>query len=65
MRVWDYEEGKGNIRTYVWLHRFDYLLVFEKKDFRKGQIALLIIAYHLDGRKSRNSVERKCRQRIQ
>lgn len=65
VRVWDYEEGTGNIRTYVWLHRFDYLLVFQKKDLKKWQIAFLITAYHLDGPKSRDSVERKYRQRIQ
>jgi hypothetical protein len=65
VRVWDYEEGRGAVRTYVWLCRFDYLLIFEKKTLKgkKRVIAFLVTAFYVDGEKSRETLERKYRRR--
>jgi hypothetical protein len=28
--AWDYEEGTGDIKTYIWLKDFDYLIIMKK-----------------------------------
>ena len=65
VRVWDYEEGSGVVRTYVWLHGFDYLLIFQKRVLKGSgrQIAFLITAFYVDGEYSRKTLERKYSQR--
>ena len=51
--VWDYKEGDGAIRTYVWYRDGDYVIVLERRQFRIGTIAFLITAYYVEseGRK--------------
>lgn len=68
LKVWDYLEGNGRTRTYVWLKDWEYVVVLEKQTRRQAgrslPIALLITAYHVDGPASRRRLTRKYEQRI-
>jgi len=64
VRVWDYEEGGGSIRTYVWLQNWDYVIVLEKKRARVGEVAFLVTAYHVDGESQKRSLRRKYEKRV-
>ena len=61
--VWDYEEASGRIRTYLWLEDLDYVVILEKRKIKKGKIAFLITAFHLDRRSRRNAMRRKYERR--
>ena len=56
IKIWDYKEGNGKIRTYIWLEDYDYVVVLEKKS-RKQNIYFyfLVTAFYIDG----NSTQRK------
>lgn len=57
--VWDYMEGGGRIRTYIWLETLDYVVILEKRRQRIGTIAFLVTAYHvLEERSKTLSLER-------
>jgi hypothetical protein len=58
--MWDYEEGRRRVRTYLWLREYDYAVILEK---RKGHY-YLITAYYVDGDSNRRSLRRKYEQRI-
>ena len=60
---WDYQEGK-KIRTYLWLERFDYVIILEKRHQRMGIIAFLITAFHVDGDRTRQQLKKKYNHRI-
>lgn len=62
--VWDYREGHGRIRTYVWLVRFDYVAVLEMRSMDRGAVAILVTAYYLDGPSMRKTYRRKYDQRL-
>jgi len=59
VKVWDYKEGSGRMRTYVWLEDWDYVVILEKRKHRIGKIAFLITAFHVDGKSRRINLERK------
>ncbi len=59
VKCWNYQEGSGHIRTYVWLEGFDYVVVLEKSHKRLGDVYFMITAYHVDGPSVRNSLTRK------
>jgi hypothetical protein len=61
VRAWDYLEGKGNIRTYVWLKDHDYVLIMEK--YSDNEI-LLVTAFWVENPNFRRKLERKYHQRI-
>lgn len=58
---WDYEEGDRDIRTYVWLKDFDYLIVMKK--YPNGQ-RRLITAYYLDYENTRRKLLKKYERRM-
>jgi len=61
----DYEEGSGAIRTYLWLQDSDYLVVLEKKTKRGTDVAyFLVTAFHLDGESRRRATRRKYDNRV-
>ncbi|MBE0658097.1 MAG: hypothetical protein IH602_10430 [Bryobacteraceae bacterium] len=62
--VWDYEEGSGRVRTYVWLLNHDYLVVLEKRQKRIGLVAFLVTAFHIDGPGKRADLEKKLARRV-
>lgn len=58
--VFDYEEGNGKIRRYLWLHECDYLVVLEKRA-RGGvdRAYSLVTAFFLDGPASKRRIQKK------
>ncbi|HEY2411594.1 MAG TPA: hypothetical protein VGI40_05105 [Pirellulaceae bacterium] len=59
---WDYEEGKGDTKTYVWLKKRDFLVLLKK--YPNGQ-RRLITSFHIDFANYRRKLERKYEERIQ
>ena len=59
VKVWDYEEAKRRIRTYLWLEDYDYVVVLEKQTRGFREVAFLVTAYHVDGESRRRSLEKK------
>ncbi len=57
--VWRFREGRGQIRTYLWLSEWDYVVILEER--RRG-ILQLITAFHVDDRK-RHDLEGRYRRR--
>lgn len=62
--VWDYREGHGRLRTYVWLKRWAYVVVLEAITTRNGEKMRLVTAYHVDGPATERGFRRKYEQRI-
>lgn len=58
---WDYEEGNGDMHTYVWLRNFDYLIVMKK--YRDGQ-RRLVTAYYIDFENTRKKLLKKYQRRV-
>lgn len=64
VKVWDYEEGSGKIRTYLWLESLDYVVILEKqRKGKKREAAFLVTTFHLDGESTRRSMRRKYERR--
>lgn len=61
IKAWDYEEGDGDIRTYVWLEALDYVIVMKR--FRGGR-RRLITAYFIDYDSKRRTLRRKWEKRL-
>jgi len=55
VKVWNWKEGNGKIRTYVWLESLDYVVILECK----GNICFLLTAHHVDGNSTRRKLEKK------
>ncbi len=61
--VWQYEE-RGRVRTYVWVKPFDYCIVLEVREQKKGNIAWLVTAYHVDGKSRRRNLQSRWEKRL-
>jgi len=59
--IWDYKEGKGKIRTYIWLEEYDYIVILEKS--RKKDKYFLVTAFYFEGNSTYRNLERKYDQR--
>jgi hypothetical protein len=58
--VFDFEEGRGQLRRYLWIHECDYLVVLEKrKHGGKDKAYMLITAFYLDGPSSKRRIQKK------
>lgn len=57
--VWDYEEARRKIRTYIWLKNWDYVIILQKRRKRIGTIAHLITAFHAEGDSTKRNLRRK------
>lgn len=60
---WRYRESRSQIRLYLWLEAYDYVVVLQERDSRRGGIYFLVTAYHLDGEDRRRSLRRKYEKR--
>ncbi len=60
VKSWSYKEGKGHIRTYLWLEDFDYVIILEKRK----RMTLLITAYYVEGDSNRRSLRQKYKNRV-
>ncbi len=63
VKVWDFKEDTGRLRTYVWLEDWDYVIILEKREHRKGQIFFLITAFYVDGDSRRRNLQSKFSKR--
>lgn len=64
--AWDYVEATHRTRSYLWLKRWDYIVVLEKGTSRAGiDFAFLVTAYHVGGSQTRRTLQRKYESRVQ
>jgi hypothetical protein len=59
VKLWNYREGGGRIRTYLWLEQFDYVIILEIRSQRRGEVAFLFTAFHVDGASTRKKLQNK------
>jgi hypothetical protein len=59
VRCFDRVEGRGKVRTYLWLFEWDFVVVLEKQDRGSRKIARLITAYCVEGEWSRRRLQQK------
>jgi len=64
INVWDYQENRGKIRTYVWLENWDYCVILEKLRQHVQAVAMLVTAFHVDGPSQRRSLRNKFTKRV-
>ena len=58
--VWDYQESSGKVRTYVWLERWDYVIILEKRPrWTNPSAAFLVTAFHVGGSGTKRKLRRK------
>jgi len=59
--AWDYEEGDGTVKTYVWLEQCDFLVLLKK--YRDGR-RRLITSYWIEYAHTKRSLRKKYEQRL-
>jgi len=57
---WDYEDGDGTIKTYLWLKDYDYLVILKK--YQDGGRRLLT-AYWIEYQNEKRKLQKKYEQR--
>lgn len=60
---WRYRESNGKIRQYLWLEAWDYVVVLEERNMRRGPVLFLVTAYHVDGEGTRRQLRKKYEKR--
>lgn len=66
IKHWEYEEKKYKIRTYIWLEKYDYIIILEKRKIKSKKnkiVYFLITAYYVEGDSSRRKLRRKYKNR--
>ena len=63
IKIFDYREGHGRYRTYVWLEEHDYVVVLEHVVRREQEFFFIVTAYWVEGRSTRRDLLRKYQQR--
>ena len=58
---WDYEEGDGAIKTYIWIHEHDFLIVLKRLGDGRRR---LITSYHLDNHHQVTKTRKKWERRV-
>lgn len=61
--VFDYEEGSGRVRTYLWVNDQDYVVILERQNRGHRQGYFLVTAFSLDGPSRRRAMEKKYQNR--
>ncbi len=59
--AWDYEEGDGSVKTYIWIKDCDFVVIMKK--YPSGQRRLLT-SYHVDKEYTKADFLRKYENRI-
>lgn len=59
LKVWNYLEGKNRINTYIWLEKFDYVIILQKKEHRIGTVYFMVTAYYIDGSRTKKQLQNK------
>jgi hypothetical protein len=64
--VFDYVEGDGQVRTYLWVKVADYVVILGKALRKKKTVAyMLVTAFSLDGPSRRRAMQQKYDNRVQ
>jgi hypothetical protein len=63
IKKWDITE-EGELRTYIWLVDYDYVIVLKRRTQRIGEVKFLKTAYHVDGDSTRKKLLAKYANRI-
>ncbi len=61
---WKCSGKNGRTEIYVWLHDLDYVVVFARQEHRRGPVAFLMTAYHVDGNSTRRRLRKKYERRM-
>ena len=61
VKHWNYKEGDGTIKTYVWLEDFDYVIVLKRMPDSSRR---LITSFHVDFANKKRDLARKYSQRL-
>lgn len=64
IQYFEYLEGDGKINTYVWLKNYDYIIILRKQKRSRGDVMMIMSAYHLDGDSSRRRIHQKWLRRV-
>lgn len=65
VRLWDYQEGKGHTRTYIWLENWDYVVILERRPHKgRRTTAHLVTAFHVGGNNTRAKLRKKYAKRV-
>jgi len=60
IKVWEFLESSGRVKTYIWLENFDYLVIVQER----RNVFFLVTAFHVDGDASRNRLKSKYDRRL-
>lgn len=63
IKKWDIFE-EGEMRTYVWLVEFDYVIILKQRNQRIGPVRFLKTAYYVSGSSTKNKLMDKYSRRI-
>ena len=58
VKVWDYLEGNGRVRIYLWLENYDYAIILERCRGRRKQLVILVTAFYVEEWKRRDLIRR-------
>lgn len=63
--LWRYREQHGEIRTYVWLQKHDYVAILRPWPTKRFQtVWMLVTAFYVDYRNTRSNLELKFKNRV-
>ena len=63
IKSWDYGEGNGRIRIYLWLENYDYVVILERNRGRRKHLLILITAFYVEEYKKKD-LQRRYEKRI-
>ncbi|MCH7499999.1 MAG: hypothetical protein IH886_08320 [Nitrospinae bacterium] len=58
---WDYKEGDGSVKTYLWLKNYDFVVIMKK--YRDGG-RRLITSFYVEYSHTRKNLEKKYNKRL-
>lgn len=64
VKYWEYRESNSKIKFYLWLEKYDYVVILQKKNFKFGTVAFLITAFYVDGDSKRRNLNTKYDKRL-
>ena len=61
---WEYLDSKKKTIIYIWLVNWDYVIIFQKRSLKIGDVAFIKTAYYVDGNSTRRNLRKKYSKRI-
>ena len=63
--LWKYREKQGEVRAYIWLRDHDYVVILRPWPTKHFQtVWMLVTAFYIDYRNTRNNLELKYKNRV-